>query len=350
MDGTLPARGRAVGVSDRLDPAQREVLVANGALLVLLLVGTLGYRLIEGWPWVDGFYMTFITLTTIGFGEVGELSVAGRFFTILIGVVGIGLVAFIAARSAQILLSTDTYRARVFRKRMTRMEDHYILCGYGRVGQHIAGELARDALPFVVVDCAQEAVDEARAEGVLAIHGDAEDERTLVDAGIARARGLVLTLPDDSANVFITLGARELRPELFILARTNDPRNRRKLEHAGASKVIAPDIIGADRMVQVILRPTVDAFMEEILNTGTLGLRLNEARIEPSSLLAGKTLAESRFRQAYDLIVVGVRRAGASEMRFNPPASLRLEAGDVLVVLGTEHRFALLQRDGCRAR
>lgn len=337
-------------ILDRLDPARREIVVANGALVLLLAVGTLGYHLIEGWSWVDGFYMTFITLTTIGFGEVRELSVAGRFFTIFIGVVGIGLVAFIAARSAQVLLSTDSYRARVLHKRMTHIEHHYILCGYGRVGQHIAQELAREGRSFVVVDRASDVVADLHAQGVLAIHGNAEEERTLADARIAQARGLVLTLPDDSANVFVTLVARELRPDLFILARINDPRNRRKLEHAGATQVIAPDIIGADRMAQVILRPTVDAFMEEILQTGTLGLQMNEALIEPTSFLAGKTLAESRFRQAFDLIVVGVRRAGGGEMVFNPSAQARLEAGDILIVLGTEQNFQRLQRDGCSAR
>ncbi len=332
---------------ERFDPGRREIVVANIALLVLLGIGTLGYHLLEGWSWLDGLYMTFITLTTIGFGEVRELSVAGRFFTIAIGITGIGIVAFIAARSAQVLLSNDRYSRRLHRKRLSTMEHHYILCGYGRVGQRIAQDLAREQRPFVVVEREESIVEALRAEGHLAVLGDAEEETTLQQAGIDRALGMVLALPEDSMNVFVTLVARELRPDLFILARTNDQKNRRKLEHAGATKVIAPDMVGADRMAQVILRPTVDAFMEQILQTGPLGLQMNEARIEEHAPLAGKTLAESQFRQTYDLIVVGMRSGATGEMLFNPPANARLDAGDVLIVLGTEDKIHQLQRNGC---
>lgn len=345
----------------RLGSARQEVIAAILFLILLFFLGTLGYVLIEGWSWVDGFYMTFITLTTIGFTELNEgLSTAGRFFTVVIAFLGIGAVAFIATRSAQLFISNPRFRERRNARLITRMNDHYIICGYGRVGRRLAQDLERADKPFVVVDMADAETQELHEERIPYVQGDAREEETLMQAGIENAYGLLVTLPEDSANVFVTLTAREINPDLFVVARTNDHRNRGKLLTAGASKVIAPIEVGADRMAQVVVRPNVDRFMERVLQTGALGLQMEEVHVQEDSALAGKSLAESDFRQQFDAIVIAIidpkdddsRQAqnGAvdeSDMQFNPKATTRIEPGNILVVLGSQDMIERLRREGC---
>ena len=332
----------------RTDPSRREIVVATFFLFVLLLVGTFGYVQLEGWNWMDALYMTFITLSTIGFGEVEELSVVGRFFTIFIGLAGIGIVAYIATRSAQLLLTDRHLRQRQLIKRIRRMEGHYIVCGYGNIGRRIAQDLDRAGRPFVVIDRDEEVVEDLQEATIPYIQGDAEEEDTLREAGLERARGLILTLPEDSTNVFVALVARELNSRIFILARTNNRKNRSKLLHAGANKVISPDEIGADRMAQVILRPNVDRFMEHVLQTGALGLHMEEVVVEAGAQLDGKSLAEARFRQQFDAVVVALIDAESQEMKFNPRASDLINAGDILIVLGSREMIDGLREEGCR--
>ena len=333
----------------RTDPARREITVASFFLLLLLVVGSAGYALIEGWSFMDGLYMTFITLTTIGFTEVHTLHTGGRIFTIGIGIVGIGTVTFIATRTAQLLIASRRIRERHMRRMIEQIQDHYLLCGYGRIGTRIADDLARAGTPFVVIDRDEHLSDSLADAHYLHVLGDAEEETTLRQAGIERARGLILTLPEDSANVFVTLVARELNEELFILARANALKNQPKLMHAGADKVLSPDEIGADRMAQVILRPNVDRFMEQVLRTGALGLQMEEVEVFEDAPLAGKSLAQSNFRQQFDAIVVAVIENETGEMRFNPSAHHQIEAGDVLIVLGSQEMIQRLRRAGCRA-
>ena len=248
----------------------RELVVANLFLASVLVVGTIGYALIEGWSWGDSLYMTFITLTTIGFREVHSLSETGRLFTILIGLTGIGSVAFIATRTAQVLLNTQAFRYRTMMRSINATSDHYIVAGHGRIGQRIASDLDRAGKPFVIIELEEDREDELEAQGYKYLIGDAEKEDVLEEAGIERAKGLILTLPEDRANVFATLVARELNPDIFIMVRTDTNANRRKLIRSGADKVVAPYEIGADRMAQVLLRPSVERFMERIMQSDAL--------------------------------------------------------------------------------
>lgn len=330
----------------RLDPLQREILVANVFLLTLFCVGTMGYVLIEGWEWFDGFYMTFITLTTIGFAELENISKAGRAFTIFIGFFGIGSVAFIATRTAQFLLTNNSFKERHRQRMLDKISEHIVICGYGRIGRRVAEDLAEGGLRSIVVDL-QDFSDqeEPSTRGPLFVQGDAEDEEVLLRAGADRASALIVTLPEDSANVFITLVAREINPDLVIVARTNDHKNRRKLLNAGASQAVSPDEIGADRMAQVILRPHVDTFMTKVLRTGALDLHMEEVRVQPGALLDGRTLAQANFRQRFDAIVTALVRD--EDLRFNPGPHDRIEAGDVLIVLGSSEMIERLRREGC---
>lgn len=332
----------------QLDPSRREILLATITLIFVIAVGTLGYRLIEGWPWMDGLFMTFITLTTIGFAEVRPLSDVGRFFTIILALTGIGIVTFVAARSAQLLLASDRLRERQKMKRINQLENHYIVCGYGRVGQRLAEDLDHAGREYVVIDQSEHEVEQLQEEGRLYVQGNAEDEETLSKAGIDRAFGLILALPEDSSNVFVTLTAREMNPNVFILARTIDHRNRSKLLHAGADKVIAPSEVGADRMAQVILRPNVDQFLERVLRAGALSLQIDEVEVKPGATLAGQTLAESNFRQQFSAIVIGmIDQSEGNRMDFNPDPSAEIQEGDILIVLGDPDMIRTLRDKGC---
>jgi len=344
--GTLSNRLRTWYV--QLDPSRREILLATIALFIVIAAGTIGYRLIEGWPWMDGLFMTFITLTTIGFAEVRPLSDIGRFFTIVLALTGIGIVTFVAARSAQLLLASERLRERQMMKRINQLENHYIVCGYGRVGQRLAEDLQQAGRDFVVIEQSDREVEQLQDEGHLYVQGNAEDEETLAKAGIDRAFWLIVALPEDSANVFVTLTANEMNPDVSILARTIDHRNQSKLQHAGADKVIAPSEVGADRMAQVILRPNVDQFLERVLRKGALSLQIDEVEVRPGASLAGKTLAESNFRQQYSAIVIGmIDQSKGNEPRFHPEATTRIQEGDILIVLGDPDMIRTLREKGC---
>lgn len=330
-----------------LDPSKREILLATIALIVVIVVGTTGYTMIEGWAWMDGLFMTFITLTTIGFAEVHPLSDAGRLFTVFLAITGIGIVTFVAARSAQLLLASERLRELRVMKQIQDLEDHYIVCGYGRVGQRLVEDLHAYGHPFVVIDRSDAEINRLKEEDRLYVQGDAEDEETLSEAGLERANGIILTLPEDSANMFVTLTAREMNPGVNILARTVDHRNRSKLLHAGANKVIAPSEVGADRMAQVILRPEVDRFMTKVLHTDALSRQIDEVKICSGAPLAGQTLAESNFRQQFDAIVIGVISAKDNSMQFNPEPTHAIREGDTLIVLGDSEMIEALRENGC---
>lgn len=326
---------------DWMDSAVREIAAVFLFLCVLIVAGSFGYILIEGWNWVDGVYFTFITLTTIGFGEIHELSTTGRFFTICVAVLGMGAVAFIAGRSAQVLLVGRRIRERQMQRQISRMKDHYIICGYGRVGKRIAKDLLQSGETFVVIDRNREVIDALRKAGVPFIAGNAEDEEVLRRAELDTSKGLILTTPDDSTNVFVSLSARQARKDLFILSRANSRNIERKLIHAGANKAISPHEIGARRMVEVILRPNVDRFMDEVFRAESIDQAMDEIRIREGAGIVGKSLSESHFRQEFDLIVIAVIDGATAEMRFNPSAQDAIRAQDILIVLG---RREVIQR------
>jgi len=315
---------------------------------VLVGVGTGGYMVLEGWDPMDAFYMTAITLTTIGFGEVHPLSDPGRVFTAVLAFVGIGTFATIASRVVQLLVTSDTLRQRAMQRRIDALAGHYVIAGFGRLGQRIAGDLAAAGRDFVVIDRRDDRAAQLTAAGYAYVQAEAEEEESLRAAGVERAAGLVLVLPQDAANVFVALTAREIMDDrdLFIVARTNEQTSINKLLRAGADKVISPLEIGADRIAQTILRPRVDRFMEQVLGVDALDLDLQEVPIGAGSLLDGRSLAEVDFRRRFHAVVVGVQQQGTGEWLFNPDARLALEAGDVLIVLATVEQTRRIREDG----
>ena len=324
--------------------------LGSAALIVLLTVGTAGYMGIEGWTPMDAFYMTFITLTTIGFSEVEPLSEAGKVFTVGLAFVGIGTFATIASRVVQILVTSNTLRERAMQRRIDKLSDHYVVAGYGRLGQRIVRDLVAAGREVVVVDRRDDRADQLTEAGYPFIQGEAEEEETLRAAGTERAAGLVLVLPQDAANVFVALSARELGgSDLFIVARTNEQTSIKKLLRAGADKVISPLEIGADRIAQTILRPRVDRFMEQVLGVEALDFDLEEVVIEAGSLLDGASLLDVDFRRRFNAIVVAVLQAASGEWQFNPDARLPLAAGDTLIVLASLDQLRRIRTEGVRS-
>ncbi|MEL6615066.1 MAG: potassium channel protein [Bacteroidota bacterium] len=335
----------------RVYGTRRELAVGVIAVTALMGIGTLGYVLLEGFTPFEALYMTFITLTTIGFSEVGgRVSDGGRLFTMIIATVGIGTFATLATRAVQMIAANSTFRYRRMQRRIDALTGHYVVCGFGRIGQRVAADLRESGRDLVVIDRDDDRVADLDREGYLYIQDNAEEEGALRRAGLERAAGLVLVLPHDAANVFVALSAREIRPEsgpsgLFIVSRTNELSAYNKLRRAGADKVISPLEIGADRIAQTILRPRVDRFMEQVLGVGTLDFDLEEVPVTEGSRMDGRSLVEVDFRRRYNAIVIGVLGA-SGDWHFNPDATEPLKAGDTLIVLGSPQRTGDMKADG----
>ncbi len=329
------------------DSSGTRVRVARilGLLVLILVAGAAGYHWIEGWELSDSLYMVVITLSTVGYREVGSLTPAGKWFTMVLIVAGVGLVTYAVGTVTRMVVEGELQlllgRKRAM-SRIRRMKDHYIICGYGRIGGLVAREFERRPLPFVVVE-----KDEAQVVRIPThypvVVGDATEEDVLREAGIERARGLVAVLPTDANNLFVTLSARGLNPDLFILSRYEEEKTEAKLLRAGADKVVSPYIIGGNRMAQAVLRPSVIDFIELATTTTELGLQMEEVLLDDASCLAGRSLAESPIRSQLDIIVVAIHRRDG-HMAFNPAARTAPEGGDRLIVIGEREQLDKLEQ------
>lgn len=315
-------------------------------LTAVLGLGTTGYVLIEGWSAWDAFYMTVTTVATVGFREVHPLSRAGEAFTLLLILVGVSTALYAFSVFAAVVVEGGWPRY-VERWRYTRMIDnlseHYIICGYGRIGSIIAAEFKRQGTPFVIVDRHPERVAEANHKGYLAVEGDASREDVLKTLGVDRARGLVAAVGTDAENVYAVLTARVLKNDLFIIARAEGEESISKLKKAGADRVISPYRIGAVQIAQTALRPAVVDFVEIATSSENLELSLEEIRIEQNSALVGRKLSEAIQRDKMNVVVVGIQRAQGA-MEFNPLSTATLHAGDHLIVLGSSPTLKELER------
>jgi voltage-gated potassium channel len=308
------------------------------ALVIVLVhvVGTLGYMLIEGWSAWDAFYMTVITVTTVGYGEVHPLSSPGRAFTVAVLLTGVG--AFFYAFSLFMsVLAEGGLVQHLERRRLARMletlTDHFILCGFGRMGEIIARELQRQGAAFVVIERNVDRMHLAMDQGFLAVEADASNEDVLRRVGIGRARGLIAAVSTDAENVYAVLSARLLKPDLFIVGRAESEDARTKLRRAGADRVISPYHLGGLQLAQTALRPAVVDFLQLATSSDNMDLNLEQIHIGPDSPLDGKSLLDAGLRKRFGVVVVGIRRADG-KMDFNPEPETAIRAGDDLVVLG----------------
>jgi voltage-gated potassium channel len=314
---------------------RRNIFVPLSVLVIFS--GTVGYRLIEGFTWLDSFYMTCITVATVGFREVHDLSPAGKLFTVGVIVAGLSTVAIAAARIGEdVVAATARRRKERMEKRNRELENHYILCGYGRMGRVIAEHLRKEGADFVVVDNRQDIVEAIWQEGGYAVAGDATDDDTLERAGVARARGLVSVLSRDAENVFVVLTASQLNPELIILARANSDEAIPKLYRAGATTVINPYESAGARIAQTLLRPAVTDFMRVVSGAGGLEVGVEQIEIQSDSPLAGTSLRDSNIRQMTNAMIVAIRKAGPGHMILNPDPATTIGQGDILIAIGSK--------------
>ena len=309
---------------------------AVALLLFITAGGTAGYVVVEGWSAWDAFYMTVITITTVGYREVHELSFAGQAFTVVVLIVGVGAALYTFTLAAAAVVEGGLPK-RFQRRRAARMletiKDHFIICGYGRIGTLVASQFRRQNVPYVIVERSAERQQAALDDGALAVEGDASSEEVLKRVGIERARGLIAAVSTDAENVYAILSARVLRPNLFIIGRAEGEEAAQKLKRAGANRVISPYQIGAVQMAQTALRPAVVDFFELATNVENVELAMEEVTIAPGSHIAEQSLLQANLRQRFGIIVVGIQRQ-AGRMEFNPEPETTIRAGDKLVVLG----------------
>jgi voltage-gated potassium channel len=321
-------------------------------LSVIIAIGTIGYMSIEHQNFLNAIYMTIITLTTIGYGETFGLGTGGRIFTIFLVLAGVGTVAYALASTVEFMVEgrmSGLMGRRKMRKEIDNLLGHYILCGYGRVGQYIAMDLAGAGARFVIIEKDPKVADEALEMGFTVIKSDATDDETLKAAGIERAKGLVTALSSDAENLYVTLTARELCPHLFIVSRCNNEESEPKLRRAGSDRVISPHSIGGRRMAAMLLKPLVWDYLDLVtrgdyieFNVESLEWRLDDVEIYPQSFLDGRTIEEAKIYSVSGALILAVKKRGAG-FNTKPPKDLTLEVGDSLIAIGTVGQLAKLE-------
>ena len=321
----------------------------------VILIGTVGYVLIEGWSWGDGLYMSIITITAVGYDEIHPLSPLGRTFTsfiLFMGLTGLGLwFAFLTSSIVELDLR-NAFRRRRTLKLVKKMKNHVIVCGAGRTGGQVIEELLVAGESFVVIERDSEKQEELLTllPDLRIIEGDATLDHTLEEAGIAEARGLIACLSADTDNVFLCLSARHQRSDMEIVARAYEEETVPKLYRAGANHVVSPNVSGAIRMASYMLRPVVVSFLDVATRSPDLTLRMEQEAVGDNSPLAGKTLASVKIPQATGLIVIGIRKKNPPEADeefdfvFNPQADTRMDPGDIMIVLGKPKQIDKLRK------
>lgn len=323
----------------------RRVLIAAGALVAVVVIGTIGYAILGPASVLDALYMTVITITTVGYREVAPVNPATTVFTIFMvfaGVVGIGysfgiIVDFMVEGQMRTILE-----GRRMKRGISQLKDHYVVAGMGRVGSVVASELSDAGVPFVVIDSCDTCVETAEEAGWLLVHGDATDERILVEAGIERARGLVTALDTDADNLFVSLTARTLNPSVRIIARSTSLASENKILRSGADRVITPNVIGGRRMAAMLLKPAVADYLDVVTQSEGIEFRIDAVTVGERSALAGKSIRDSRLYDRTGVFVLAIRRVG-EPIKTDPAANDVVLAGDELVVLGTQEHCSALE-------
>ena len=321
-------------------------LVVISAIVVVILVGTVGYTLIEGWSLLDSLYMTVITIFTVGYGEVHPLSRAGQVFTLLLIIGGVGTILYGIGRMVEFVIGgqmSGVFRRRAVRRQVDRVDAHYIVCGYGRVGEAVAHQFVVNGAPFLVVDNQEGNAARAEAAGFLAVRGDATADEVLQAAGITRAKGLVAALGSDAGNIFLTLSARVLNPKLHIVARAGSEDTVSKLMRAGADHVVTPYGLGGKRMATLMLKPLVSDYLEVVTGGGELEFRVEELELAGDCCTIGRSIGDLEVRARTGASILAVRRAATGEFETNPAPESQLSTGDRIIAIGTPEQITSLE-------
>ena len=307
-------------------------------LFTIFIIGTVGFHFIEGWSFVDSFYACIITLSTVGYGDFVPETTAGKFFAVFIIIFGVGMMFY-----SLILMAETFIEARLrsllgrgkLEKKIEKMNNHYIICGGGRIGFLICRELMAGKMPCVVIDNNPEVIQRAQDEGFLCFKGDATQDKILIEAGIKRAKGVVCVLPSDAENLYVILTAKELNQQVYIISRSEEEASEHRLMRAGADRVMSPYTLGGVRMAMAILRPAMLDFIEITTRQQSLELRMEEISICKGSPFITQSLEDSGIRKRYGLIIVAVKK-DSGKMIFNPMANYIIAEDDRLIAMGED--------------
>lgn len=324
----------------------RRIIPPMIVLVIIITFATLGYTLIEHWRLLDALYMVTITLSTVGFREVHELSDAGRIMTMGLIIFGVGTGAYIVGQVVEMMVEGQIVgyrRVRNMEKRISELKGHYIICGFGRVGHQVAKEFDAEKIPYIVIDSKPETASELGEKNIPYIVGDMAADETLESAGIKKAKGLIACADSDTSNVYVTLSAREMNPDLYIVARASTLVTEAKMKKAGANRVISPYFIAGNRMASMALRPVAVDFLDTVMRSENVELELEEYTINDGAKIVGKTLAELEIKQKTGAMVLAIKKS-TGKFNLQPGAKSVVDHGDVLVALGTAQQLALLRK------
>ncbi len=317
---------------------RRQIVFGVGLLAIVVVLGTIGYMLIEGVGLFDALYMVAITVSTVGFQEEFPLSAAGKVWTVLIIGMGIGVVLYTAAASIEYLVDLgEGRRRRKMQRDVARLSDHVIVCGWGRVGRGTWTTLRERGVPVVIIEADADRADAARSAGALVIQGDATHNDVLELAGIHSAESVIACVADDSDNLVIALSVKALRPELRVICRAVELESERKLRLAGADAVVAPQAVGAERLATIALQPELAQIFDIVVRGSPVEFRVEELDIAPECEMVGHTIRESGLRQDSGALILALEGSGET-LVINPGPDQRLNAGDRLVVVGTKEQ------------
>lgn len=326
-------------------PHKQKFTIIAFLMAAVIFTGVIGYMILLDIGFVDALYMTAITISTVGFGEVAKMNDAAKLFSILIIFSGLGVVGYgVTSLFALFFEGTikEAWRKKRMEAKIRELTDHYIVCGAGAVDQTVIKSFQEHAAPFVVIEENEKRVEDLQAVGIQAIAGDATNEDVLQKAGIMSARGIVCTLSTDAENVFTVLTARQMHDDIYIVSKAIEQSAHRKLLKAGANKTISPNEIGGQRIAAHMVRPAVISFLDMITRSGDIAMELEEVLIQEGSALAGKKLQEAKIPEHTGLIVLALKKKDSTEFKFNPSSRETLEAGDTMVVLGTKEQVIRL--------
>ena len=322
---------------------RKRLIFALIFITCVVIAGSVGYMFIEGWNCLDSLYMTVITIASVGYKEIHDLSPNGRIFTIILIISGVGSVTYALTTIAKIVVEgeiQEIFGRKRLEKKIKELKNHYIVCGYGRMGRIICRELKEKDIKFVVIEKEPDTFESG--EETLVLKGDATKDENLKEAGIEKAKGLISVLPTDAENLFVVLSARELNPKLFIVARAGEEGSEQKLLRAGADRVVSPYHIGGLRIAHTVLKPAVVDFIEFATKSGNIDLQMEEITVQNNSKLAGLTLDECGIGRDLGIIVVAIKNA-SGDMKFNPTFRTAIKAGDTLIALGEIPKLKTLE-------
>jgi voltage-gated potassium channel len=321
-----------------------KLKIALLILLTVVIIGTIGFHGIEKWSLIDSFYTTMTTLSTVGYGDYTPKTTQGKFFTVFIIILGVGTMLYSFGLISETVIEGRLRRLLgrgKLKKMIDKMSNHYIICGCGRIGYLIYRELTAEKVPCVVIDNNPEVIQKVMDEGFTYCRGDATQDKTLIEAGIKRAKGIVCVLPTDAENLYVILTAKELNQNIFIMSRSEEEESEHRLLRAGANRVMSPYTLGGVRMAMAILRPAMLDFIELTTSRQSLELRMEEISICKGSPFIGQSLEGSEIRNRHGLIIVAVKKE-SGKMIFNPMANYMIDEGDKLIAMGEDENVKQL--------